>query len=172
MIYLLLTFFHVSLTFRLTEQGQSEELGVQSHSAPMSFLSHIALSYLSHSVPLSFFLSYIVHLHSLRPIVYPILLSAPEYNHCSSISLSFHTHTKLDGSMHIQSQTRAKQRIKARCFSFIFSSPAIRPAVHEQLFTGSAHRATFQCLINAMNTSRLFYKLAPASNGRNEPDLH
>ena len=40
-----------------------------------------------------------------------------------------------------------------------------RPAVQEP---GSARRAAFQCAINAMNTSRLFYKLAPASNGRNE----
>ena len=35
-----------------------------------------------------------------------------------------------------------------------------------------AHRATFQCVINAMNTSWLFYKLVPPSNVRNKTDLH
>ena len=32
--------------------------------------------------------------------------------------------------------------------------------------TGSARRATFQRVINTMNTSWLFYKLAPTSNGK------
>ena len=53
------------------------------------------------------------------------------------------------------------------------ATTAVRPAAgsfHSD--TGSARTATFQCVIYAMNTSRLFYKLAPASNGRNEPDLH
>ena len=62
------------------------------------------------------------------------------------------------------------------CHATVFCLPSenvkisYKLAVQEYSYTGSAHRATFQCLINAVNTSWLFYKLAPASNCRNEAD--
>ena len=50
---------------------------------------------------------------------------------------------------------------------------AVRPAVQQQQTdTGSARRAASECVINAMNTSRLFLQASPpGSNGRNGPDL-
>ena len=60
------------------------------------------------------------------------------------------------------------------CFHVIKTTTksAATPVVKVYSDTVSACRATFHSVINARNTSWLFYKLALTSNGRNEPDLH